>query len=383
MQSLAGPVTGVERYMMELAKSLDALGAEAVDVVLLSTEHPDDVPLAGSFERLLPIGRPRGVSSVLADALARCAGRRITTVAFGSASLPAVAKSAKLDVVHDLTGIAPIARGAGPAAVVVTIHDLISRVGLSSNDHVDNLIQRHWLQRALRRADAVVSVSGATSRDVKRYLAVPDDRLHVVPHGVADQFRPRSEEEVASVLELYGVRRPYVLTVGAGVARKNVRRLAEAFGTVRSQFPDLSLVVTGRGDRTPSTIDSPHDGVVHTGYVNQDDLPALYSGATVFAFPSLYEGFGLPVLEAMACGTPTLCGDNSSLPEVAGDAAVLVDVSSVGAIERGLREILSDERLTAELAERGLVRASTFTWRKCAEQTVDVYRAAVSRRTHR
>jgi glycosyltransferase involved in cell wall biosynthesis len=304
-------------------------------------------------------------------------------VAFGSASLPAVAKSLNLDVVHDLTGLAPIARGAGPAAVVVTIHDLISRVGLSSNDHVDNLIQRHWLQRALRQADAVVSVSAATSRDVERYLAVPDDRLHVVPHGVAEQFCPRSEDEVASVLERYEVSRPYVLTVGASAARKNVRRLRAAFGAIRPQFPDLSLVVTGKGELTPSTVDVSHNDVVRTGYVNQDDLPALYSGATVFAFPSLYEGFGLPVLEAMACGTPTLCGDNSSLPEVAGDAAVVVDVSSVDAIARGLREILSDERLREELSERGLARASTFTWRGCAEQTLDVYRAAVLRRTHR
>jgi alpha-1,3-rhamnosyl/mannosyltransferase len=363
--------------MIELAGALGSLGRERVDVTLLSTERAKDVPLQVPFERLLPARRTRGGNARFADLMAKAVGRRLTTVSLGSASLAAVAERAELDVVHDLTGLAPIGRGAGPAAVVVTIHDLISLVGVKSNDPVDTFVQRHWLRRALRHADAVVSVSDSTSRDIRKHLAVPDDRLHVVPHGVSDEFHPRDRAEVASVLCKYGVRAPYVLTVGAGAERKNIRRLENAFASIRSVHPDLSLAITGRTEAAlPGESQA---GIMPLGYVDRDDLPALYSGAAVFAFPSLYEGFGLPVLEAMACGTPIVCGDGSSLPEVAGDAAVTVDVSSVEAIADGLLRVLSDDELCADLSKLGRERSGRFTWRACAEGTLDVYRSVMAR----
>jgi glycosyltransferase involved in cell wall biosynthesis len=208
----------------------------------------------------------------------------------------------------------------------------------------------------------------------------------VVPLAAGRQFRPVEAAEAGPVLEKYGVERPYILYVGALESRKNLPRLLEAYARLRKWSARWKLVIVGarKWKFTPIFEAVQRLGLephVHfTDYVADEDLPALYRGAELFAFPSLYEGFGLPVLEAMACGTPVVTSNRSSLPEVAGDAALLVDPLDVEAIAGAMQRVLADEALAAGLREIGLARAAQFTWERTARETVAVYKKAIDGR---
>lgn len=205
----------------------------------------------------------------------------------------------------------------------------------------------------------------------------------IVPEAAGRRFRPMEMVEVDPILQKYGIVRPYILYVGALESRKNLPRLLEAYAQLRQWSTKWRLVIVGARKWKFSPIFEtvqrlglePH--VTFTGYVADEHLPALYAGADLFAFPSLYEGFGLPVLEAMACGTPVVTSNTSSLPEVAGDAAILVDPNSVGQIAEAMRSVLSQPTLAAELIEKGPARSGLFTWERTAQETIDVYRQAL------
>jgi len=221
--------------------------------------------------------------------------------------------------------------------------------------------------------------------------------------GNETTFQPvRDEEAIEAVKARYGIAGDYVLFVGTLQPRKNLIRLIEAFSpstrlrraqssrsgrrlsNPQSPISNLQLVIAGKKGWLYEEIfqqveELELEGkVVFTGYVVAGDLPALLSGAGLFVFPSLYEGFGLPVLEAMACGTPVICSNASSLPEVAGDAALLVDPLDVEGLAAAMERVLGDEALRAELIERGFERARKFSWERCARETLDVLERAVS-----
>jgi glycosyltransferase involved in cell wall biosynthesis len=233
--------------------------------------------------------------------------------------------------------------------------------------------------------DAVVTVSEHAANDLRHYLGVPSFRLFVVPNGVSPAFHPRPSASVQRVTARYDLDGPYVLSVAAHQARKNVGRVVEAFAQIRACQPDLLLALAG-----PTLWGFPEHreriarlgltkAVRVLGYVPDDDLPALYSGASAFAFPSLYEGFGLPVLEAMACGTPVVCSNASSLPEVAGDAAITVDPTDVSGLASALVSVVGDTVLAGRLRERGLARATAFTWQQAAQTLSNVYEEVIDR----
>jgi glycosyltransferase involved in cell wall biosynthesis len=202
---------------------------------------------------------------------------------------------------------------------------------------------------------------------------------------VSDRFRPVPPDEARQVAGRLGLDGPFILSVGARQARKNVPRLLEAFTALRARGSRHRLALAGPtlwSDPTLSAALARHglgDAVVALGYVDEQDLPALYSAADLFVLPSLLEGFGLPVLEAMACGTPVVCSNTSSLPEVAGDAALLVDPLDIGEIADAMARVLADAALAAELRRRGLERAARFSWQRTARATVAVYRDVASR----
>jgi glycosyltransferase involved in cell wall biosynthesis len=206
--------------------------------------------------------------------------------------------------------------------------------------------------------------------------------MHVVPHGVSEHFRPPSPAGRAPVLRRHGLVSPYVLFVGARPPRKNLGRLIEALGRVQGSAAAAPLQLAVAGPDGPADeATRAHarrlglDGAVRwLGLVGSEELPALYSGALCLAYPSLAEGFGLPILEAMACGTSVLTSDRSSMAEVAGDAAMLVDPEDPEAIADGLRRLRDDTGLRNELVARGAARASGYCWRKAAAATEAVYR---------
>jgi glycosyltransferase involved in cell wall biosynthesis len=258
--------------------------------------------------------------------------------------------------------------GRSPVPLVVTLHDLIPWVG--GGWRMLGERSRWWLgRRLLGRADLVITPSEATAADARRLTDLEDDRLLVIPEGVAPGFTP-AEGARERVAERHGVRGPYLLFVGALDARKDPRALLHAWETARAAGAGLELVLAGAASRqAPADMGAAR----RLGYVEHAALVDLYAAATCLVFPSRYEGFGLPVLEAMACGCPVVAYRNSSLPEVAGDAAVLVRDGDAAALGRAAAEVALDPRRAAELRAAGQARAREFTWSRAAAATIAAY----------
>ena len=259
--------------------------------------------------------------------------------------------------------------GRSPVPVLVTLHDLIPWALGGRAMWGERM--RWWLgRRLLRRADLVLAVSEATARDARRLARVPGERLLVVPEGVAPGFAP-AEGAAQRVSEEHGIRRPYLLYVGALDARKEPGALLRVWRDVRAAGADVDLVLAG----APGRQAPPDPGEARRlGYLEHSQLVDLYSAAVCLVFPSRYEGFGLPPLEAMACGCPVVAYRNSSLPEVVGDAGVLVEDGDFGALARAAAEIAGDPRRADELRQAGLRRARRFSWRRAAAATISAYR---------
>jgi glycosyltransferase involved in cell wall biosynthesis len=233
---------------------------------------------------------------------------------------------------------------------------------------------------ALRTARTVLAISEATRRDLIRRLGVPAGKIVVTPLAADPCFVPQTVTSIQTVRDKYGLPDRYILYLGSNKPHKNLARLVAAFSEseVRSQKSEVHLVIAGAWDtRYPEAKQLAIDNnqICFLGPVREADLPALYGGATACAFVSEYEGFGLPPLEAMACGTPVIASNTSSLPEVIGDAGLLVDPHAVSAIAAALERIVSDPALQADLKQRSLNRAAQFSWAKTARQTLEVYRA--------
>jgi glycosyltransferase involved in cell wall biosynthesis len=270
---------------------------------------------------------------------------------------------------------------------VVTVHDLAFRRYPETAPHAT----RSWLSRieeALGRASRVIAVSEATRRDLLDLYDVAPERVVVVPHGVDHEvFRRAPKEDVERVKRRFGIDGPYVLYLGGIEPRKNLPNLIEAYARLD---PGLrpALVLAGSGvvwnpegkdslrgalERLPAEV-RPY--IVLTGYVQEAEKVAMLSGAEALVYPSRYEGFGLPVLEAMACGTPVVTSNVSALPEVAGDAALLVDPGDPSQIADAIERLLTQDELRSGLRARGLVRAARFTWEETAKRTASLLHEA-------
>jgi glycosyltransferase involved in cell wall biosynthesis len=226
--------------------------------------------------------------------------------------------------------------------------------------------------RGLRRADRIVTISHASARDIVQITGIPAERLLVAPLGVEPHFRPAGPSAVAAIRRAHGLPERFVAYVGNTMPHKNLERLVQAMRHVRAACGPVPLVIAGAPDRyRPQVVAAAEavglgDGLRLLGRLDEADLPAFLSAAHVFAFPSLYEGFGLPVLEAMACGTPVVTSTRASLPEVTGDAATLCDALDVEGIGRAIVRLLTDDAAHARQRAAGLARAAAFTWARCA-----------------
>jgi glycosyltransferase involved in cell wall biosynthesis len=239
--------------------------------------------------------------------------------------------------------------------------------------------------RSIRTARLVLADSESTKRDILDLLGTPPGKVRVAYAGVGPEFAPVSDAGVLNeVRARYGLAWPFVLSVGTLEPRKNHLRLIRSFAQILPAYPDLRLVLVGGKGWLYQDVKAEvarlalRERVVFPGFVTDADLPALYSLASVFAYPSLYEGFGLPVLEAMACGTPVVCSNASSLPEVAGDAALLVDPTDGGALARALDQALTDQPMRQVLRTRGQAQAARFTWSDAAGTLLDAYHEAAT-----
>jgi glycosyltransferase involved in cell wall biosynthesis len=269
------------------------------------------------------------------------------------------------------------------ARTVLTVHDLsfMRHPECSSPSLLAYLLRA--VPRSVRRADVLLADSESTRRDLVELLKVPEERVRVVYPGVEPRFVSEGEQHTMrqqDVLERYGIRPPYILGLGTLQPRKNYPRLIRAYGLLRRRYhvPHQLVIGGGRGwlhEQIDETIRQTrlHEDVRLIGYVADEDLPALYRAADVFAFPSLYEGFGIPVLEAMGCGTPVVTSMVSSLPEVAGKAALMVPPEDVEALAQAMWQLMSDQALRNDLVRRGYEQVKRFTWRQSAGRLLDIY----------
>jgi glycosyltransferase involved in cell wall biosynthesis len=314
------------------------------------------------------------------------AARTLIEMAWNHAGLPVAVDGLRADVLHAPAFVAPLW---GNCPLVVTIHDTIYR-------HFPEQYPGWWvaymnlvMPRVVARAAAVIVGSNNTKQDLVRDYGVDPARVHVIYYGVDhERFTPFTGPDAEAALDQYGIRSDYVLHVGALVARKNIPLLLEAVARLKAQghWGTRQLVLAGpvspgmpgaEAIRAAVTRLELTDDVVFVGHVPDDVLPRLYARAEVLAFPSRYEGFGFPLIEAMSCGTPVVAAAGSSVSELVGSAGRLVPGDDPEALASALREVLTDQRLRTTLRARGLRRAAEFTWERAARQTADVYRQVV------
>jgi glycosyltransferase involved in cell wall biosynthesis len=298
-------------------------------------------------------------------------------------TFPLRLRRAALDLFHATHYVLPPA--AAPRAVV-TIHDTLHlRFPEDLPSHAARVYAGFFLRRSLKRARRVIAVSQAARSDLVRLDSCAAGKIRVIEHGVSAGFRANlPPEEAARVREKLGLPQRYALAVGGDRPHKNIARLLTAWARLAREGFDLPLVVAGprRRPGDPLTAEAQclglRDLVRFPGEVAREDMPGLYAGARLLVFPSLGEGYGLPVVEAMACGVPVVTSSVSALPEAAGGAARLVDPLDEGEIARAVEEVAKDGRLREELIGRGLARAAVLSWASAAQATLEVYREALA-----
>ena len=278
---------------------------------------------------------------------------------------------------HATEHLLPPLRG---VPTVLTVHDLIFRHLPQHHKRLNRWYLNLTLPLYCRRADHVIAVSEYTRGDLIVAYGLPPDKITVILEAADPRFAPQPVEMVSLVRTRYQLPERYLLYVGTLEPRKNLTRLLAAWEPLYRTGDAPPLVIAGkRGwfyreffaalERSPA-----REAVLLPGYIAEADLPALYAGADAFLFPSLYEGFGLPVLEAMACGTPVICSNSTSVPEVAGNAAIQIDALEVDALTDALRRVLEDKNLGEEMRVEGLAQAARFSWERAASETLAVYR---------
>lgn len=352
--------TGVGVYSINLVNEL----AKLCDDLLVYTSYPAAFEIAPSkVRRVSPLTRPeRGLTGFLSRMI------------WMHSSLPVRALVDRVSVVLS-TGSEGTLLSLVPQ--VVTVHDIIPLLFPSLHPHASELIFfRYFLPRVLRRSSAVIAVSQSTKGDIIKFYHLPAEKIHVIYEGCdTELFYPRRDTQ--AVTRTYGLEH-YIHYGGNLTPHKNVARLIQAFKLIASKVPH-QLVLQGRRDSKYAaeleTLVRKLDlkgRVVFLGYVPLNHLPYLYSGATVFVNVSLSEGFGLPPLEAMACGTPVVASKVSSLPEVVGDAGILVDPNDTQQIAEALLRVIEHPALRAELSQKSVKQAALFSWSMTARQTLEV-----------
>lgn len=347
-------VAGIARYTVQLARALHNLKNGHELVVLRSHRPKVDAPTIPADEEIALHTPPH---------------HRIERFSLGLEL-----RSARLDILHSPDFIAP----RGPWRKVITVHDLayLRMPWLLTRES-----RRYYngIHKAVTQADAIIAVSQATAHDIRELLGVPEDKVHVIYEAADAELTPMPRDEAASIVrDRYGLQTPYVLFVGTIEPRKNLPTLVEAIGLLRREMP-VRLVVAGRrGWLSEPVFDqvrrlAAEDGVVFLGEVSPRELRPLYSAAEVVTLPSLYEGFGLPPLEAMACGTPVVVSNAAALTEIVGDAGVIVRPDDPNDIANGLAWVIGNAAFRSTLVERGLARAASFSWDRAARETLAVY----------
>ena len=360
--------SGVSRYIERLLVTLPLVMGDEDELIVVRSR-----PFDGPDPESSPKARFR-------DRVRRAFERPGLRAGWEQTLLPAQAFRLGVDLLHGPVNVVPIL---ATCPLVVTVHDL----AYLRMPEVVPARRRQYFQAmtnvATRRADHVIAVSESTKADIVELLGVKPERITVTPLAADERFRPLPDAEVTAFRTGHGLARPFALYLGNLEPRKNLPTLLRAFDQIAPDVEHDLVIVGGEGWMTEefhATLGSlRHRARVRVhGFAPVEDLPAWYNAADLFVFPSLYEGFGLPPLEAMACGTPVVTANTSSLPEVVGDAALTVAPSDTAALAAAMGRVMGEPDLAASLRAAGLARAATFTWERSAAGTIDAYRAALT-----
>lgn len=307
---------------------------------------------------------------------------------FEQCFLPLVAGNEKLDILHCTGNTTPIF---SPVPVVQTLHDIIFMDPIPTTDSLyqrfGNYYRRFIVPIVTKKSKAVITVSEHEKKRIVERLAISEKNIHVIHNGINKRFQ-KNKDVIAleNFLKKYKLPKKYILFIGNNSHRKNPQRVLEAYARYcgKKGSDSLPLVTPGLSREfvthylKTSNQSQIQENLYTPGYIESNDLPLLYSGSTLFLFPSLSEGFGMPVLEAMACGVPVITSNTSSLPEIAGDAARLINPTDSGALTQAMEELLENQPLMSELSARGLQRVEKFRWSTVAEKTMEIYERVYS-----
>ncbi len=351
IQSSQGQKTGLGVYTANLVQSLLSESRNGTQVCLLESERKGDL---NTLQRLR----------------------------WENVELPKKAKEEKIRLLHVPAFSPPMTK---PCRLVVTVHDLIGMLFPNQKGWPSRFYWGKWLPAMLKRADHLIAVSEHTKKDVIEHLGIPEQKITVIYSSGHEGFVASCDRErMRKLRSRFEIKEKYFICVGTLEPRKNLGRVLEAFLKFLSQASPsdkYQLVVVGSKEFAHGKFFKEinknrrlnPDDIIFTGYVDQSDLNCLYACAQAFLFPSLYEGFGFPVLEAMASGTPVLTSDRTSLPEVAGEAAMKVNPEDVNALCEGMKLLATDEKIRQELIQKGFERIKHFSWSKTAKETLAVY----------
>jgi glycosyltransferase involved in cell wall biosynthesis len=292
--------------------------------------------------------------------------------------LPYLLTRLRVDVVHSLHYAFPLLPTR--ARRVVTIHDMTFFIMPEVHERIKVIYFRFFLRAVIHLPIDVIFVSKSAQADFLAKLSQPPGRTFVIAHGKDKNLLPlASSAKSCRLREKYGLPERFVLYIGTIEPRKNLHRLVAAFAAVAAEDAEIGLVIVGKMgwmmDSLSRTVEQWGllSRTIFTGFIPEEEKPSFFAACEIFVYPSLYEGFGLPVLEAMACGTPTITSNISSLPEVAGDAAVLIDPRNVDELAAAIRALLADQPMRQELRRRGIERSKQFTWENTASRTANIY----------
>lgn len=375
------PATGTAQYMSHLLDALAQLDTQNEYVLL----GPRPLPLSDS---------PPFPYQVHAVPNFAARNESIAKVTWEQYTAPGAAQREQVDLFH-VPYFAPPLLSAIPT--IATIHDVIP-LRLPAY-HPTGKIKAYFnlVSRAARGAARIITVSQHAKRDIVETLKINPNNIYVTYIAAGDEYKPEPDpEKLAEVRARYGLSERYIFYLGGLDQRKNVPQLVRAFAQLRARLAetdqsDVQLFISGNPDKTrgalfpdprPVATELGVDKHITYRFVEEEDKPLVYAGASLFVFPSLYEGFGLTPLEALACGTPVVCSNRTSLPEVVGDAALTVDPENLTDLAEAMRRVLTDPELAADLRARGIERAKQFSWSKTAETTLKIYEDvyAISRR---
>jgi len=365
------PASGSGQYLLHLLQALAEVDQEN-EYILLSP-HPIP-PETKSHIKFHHIVKP-------VPGLARH-NASIENLMWEQFTAPSTALKAGVDLLH-VPYFAPPFFPRTP--IVVTIHDIIP---LRLPQYRTDPKMKAYLQlitRAAHKATLIITISQHAKQDMIEALKLPAERIRVIYEAAGDEYQPITDSEVmANMRTRYGLNDRYILYLGGLDQRKNVPQLVRAFAHLYQQMgdPNLQLLIAGNPEKLsgplfpdprPIAADLGMDGQIVYRFIEEEDKPAIYSGASVFVFPSLYEGFGLTPLEAMSCGAPVICSNRTSLPEVVGDAAISFDPDNMREMVQAMYSVLTQNKMQVDLRARSLQRAAQFSWRKTAIETMAVY----------